>query len=85
MGVCFKGSGDIANILIEHGANLNIQHRNGGTALMFATMFDRNDLVKLMLQHGADRTIMDSKGLMAIDHAGLQGNKEAVDLLSKFD
>jgi len=42
MGVCFKGYASIAELLIETGADLNMQHGNGGTALMFATLFGRN-------------------------------------------
>jgi ankyrin repeat protein len=32
MVVCFKGYADIAELLIAYGAELNIQHVNGGTA-----------------------------------------------------
>ncbi len=49
---------------------------------MFASMFGRNDIVKLLLDAGANKMISDNSGLMAVDHAGMQGNPEAIDLLA---
>ena len=73
MGVCFKGYVDIAQILIERGSNLNAQHGNGGTALMFVAMFGRNEIVNLLLEQGADSSIKDMRGLSALDLAAQQG------------
>ena len=68
-------------MLIDHGSDLNLQHGNGGTALMFAVMFGRNILDETLLKHGADKDIRDRRGLKAIDLAVQQGNVEAVDIL----
>ncbi|WP_379090670.1 ankyrin repeat domain-containing protein [Pedobacter sp. UC225_65] len=81
MGAAFKGYADIAQLLIENGALLDQVHGNNGTALMFATMFGRNDIVKLLVLAGADTDICDARGLRAIDHALQQGNEEALNLL----
>ncbi|MNL44691.1 Ankyrin repeats (3 copies) [compost metagenome] len=82
MGAAFKGLPDVASLLIRHGANLNSQHGNGGTALMFATMFGRNELVKLLLESGADAGVLDVRGQSAFDLAMQQGNQEAITLLA---
>lgn len=77
MGVSFKGYPKIARQLIQHGANLNLQNGNGGTALMFATLFGRNELVQLLVEAGADKDIKDARGLTALHLAGQQGNEAA--------
>ena len=56
----------------------NLQHGNGGTALMFAVMFGRNDLVKLLIEKGADKNITNKSRLLAFDLAMQQGNEAAV-------
>lgn len=33
MGVCFKGYKEIAALLLEHGADVNVQNLDGATAL----------------------------------------------------
>ncbi|HKG04918.1 MAG TPA: ankyrin repeat domain-containing protein, partial [Pedobacter sp.] len=81
MGVAFKGYDRIAKLLIESGANLNLQHGNGGTALMFAAMFGRHDLLKTLLQSGASKSLLDIRGLSVYDLAAQQGNTEAIAIL----
>jgi uncharacterized protein len=81
MGVAFKGYTDIATLLIERGADLNLQHGNGGTALMFAVLFGRNNVVQLLIEKGADLQVRDTRGLSALDIAAQQGNEEAASLL----
>lgn len=51
------GKEDIAKVLIDAGADLNIQNNDGSTALHTAAFFCRPALVKLLLQKGADKTI----------------------------
>lgn len=81
MGVAFKGYADIAQLLIENGAQLDLQHGNGGTALMFAAMFGRHDLLKALLAAGADKTLLDMRGHSVYDLAAQQGNAEAIAIL----
>ena len=54
----------------------NVRHANGATALVFATMFNRTEIVELLLAGGADPTIRDGQGLTAADHAAQQGFAE---------
>ncbi|WP_369750914.1 ankyrin repeat domain-containing protein [Pontibacter sp. BAB1700] len=60
---------------------MNVQNGNGGTALMFASMFGRNDLIGLLVKHGADKSLKDQRGLTALDLARQQGNEEGIKLL----
>jgi ankyrin repeat protein len=79
--VAFKGYLNIAELLIEHRANLDLQHGNGGTALMFAAMFGRNETLKLLLDNGANRHITDVRGQTALAIAAQQGNQEGAAML----
>jgi len=51
------GKDEIAKVLIDAGANLNIQNNDGSTALHTAAFFCRPAMVKLLLQKGGDKTI----------------------------
>ena len=75
--------GPIAEFLIESGADINMQHGNGGTALMFASLFGRNEVLRILLKHGADKEIKEQRGLTALDLAVQQGNVEAAMLLQE--
>ncbi|HYF01960.1 MAG TPA: ankyrin repeat domain-containing protein, partial [Patescibacteria group bacterium] len=81
MGVCFKGYPNIAELLITSGAELDLQHGNGGTALMFAALFGRNDIIRMLLKHCADASKTDFRGMTARDHAMQQGNEEGAEIL----
>lgn len=79
MGVCFKGYAEIAAYLIDAGADVNASDpkaANGGTALIFAAMFNKTDIVELLLEKGADAGAKDGNGLTAADNARNQGLKE---------
>jgi len=64
-------SGDLASVklLLDHGANVNAKENTWGeTPLMFASAFNRVDVVKLLMARGADAAIttiverLDNKG-----------------------
>ena len=82
MGAAFKGYRDIAELLIRYGAEIDQQHGNGGTALMFAAMFGRNELVKLLVDNGADIHLVEKNGLSASELALHQNNLKALELLA---
>ena len=63
------GHTDIARLLIENGANVNIQNDDGYTALMYATMMNNIDIVKLLLENGANVNIQNNRGSTALELA----------------
>jgi len=74
MGVSFKGYPDLARYLLGAGADPEVRHpMAGATAIIFAAMFDRADLVDILLEYGADPTVKDAGGLTAADHAKQKG------------
>jgi len=82
MGVCFKGFQNIAKLLIDKGADVNVANYNGATALIFAAIFNRIELVKLLLDSGANPELRDDCENRALEHAQMQNASDIVALLS---
>jgi ankyrin repeat protein len=53
----------------------------GGTALMFAALSSRTEVVRLLLANGAQASARDRRGLDAATLAEQQGNRELADIL----
>lgn len=54
------GKTEIAKLLINAGANLNIQNNDGSTALITAAFFCRPEIVKMLLAKKANKTIKNN-------------------------
>jgi ankyrin repeat protein len=54
------GRTEIAKLLINAGANLNIQNNDGSTALITAAFFCRPEIVKMLLAKKANKTIKNN-------------------------
>lgn len=54
-------------LLLNNGANINIQGDLGYTALHYACMMGHIDVVKLLLKHNASKTIKNEFGEQPID------------------
>jgi ankyrin repeat protein len=48
------GHGEVAEMLIEAGVDLEVPNNTGGTSLHIASFFCRHDIVELLLKSGAD-------------------------------
>lgn len=59
------GKTEIAKLLINAGANLNIQNNDGSTALITAAFFCRPEIVKMLLAKKANKTIKNNYGQTA--------------------
>ncbi|RZL15948.1 MAG: ankyrin repeat domain-containing protein, partial [Pedobacter sp.] len=59
------GRTEMAKLLINAGANLNIQNNEGSTALHISSFFCRPDIVKMLLQKKANKTIKNTYGSTA--------------------
>ena len=44
----------ITNLLLQHGADVNIKDKHGHTALDFAVFFGSNEVINILLEHGAN-------------------------------
>jgi len=77
----YKNYKDIVKLLLNKGANPNIQDRVGNTALMFAVNKGYKDIVKLLLNKGADPNLQTEYGNTALIWATKRTNKDIVKLL----
>ena len=73
---------DIAQLLLERGADPNIKNNNGFTALILASKWGRViDTVRVLLKKGADINAITNTGFTALMWASLEGNVDIVKLL----
>ncbi|EGZ22543.1 hypothetical protein PHYSODRAFT_497418, partial [Phytophthora sojae] len=50
---CEHGHAEVAELLVTHGADIELPDERGWTPLMAAAWKDHVDVVQLLLQHGA--------------------------------
>ena len=65
-------------LLLDHGADVNHQNKNGKSSLMEAALWGRIENVKHLLEHGANRSLRDNHSSRAIELAesSLQNGEE---------
>lgn len=68
-------------LLLKNGADVNIQDKNGWTALMLSIREGHIIVVKVLLKNGADVNLKNSDGKAAIDYAKLGNHTRIVELL----
>ncbi len=70
--------------LIKRGFDINMQNKDGWTALMYAVSMN-DDIVDTLLENGADVNIQDKWGKTSLMHACYHsGNLRLIKLLSKY-
>ena len=75
-GAAFKGDLEMARLLLDHGADVHASP-DGKTALMYAAMFNRLDIVELLLARGADPAARSAEGMTAAQLARAMGATDA--------
>ena len=68
---------EIAKLLIEKGADVNAQSKNGTTPLMVAATHNNPPMIGLLIESGADVTLKNKQGKTAAEVAELNKNAEA--------
>ena len=80
--VAREGHLDIAELLLEHKAEVNVQEDIGQyTALMAAADFGNKDIVQLLIKNKADLSIKNVNEETALMRASRQGHIEIVQLI----
>ena len=44
-------------LLVEHGANIDVQDSSGDTSLHYAVLFESTEMVRMLVEYEADATI----------------------------
>jgi ankyrin repeat protein len=82
-----SGNLEVAKMLIEKGADVNVKEPKDANALIYAirndnlTSENRVELVKMLLAKGADKNAKDAKGKNALDNAKASKRNEVIELL----
>ena len=77
---------EIADYLLNHGANVNIRDNYGHTTLMYCSFATgRAAIAELLLQHGADVNIQNEKGATALMCSCVKGFIDVVKLVLQYD
>ena len=81
MGAALGGHEGLVSLLIQRGANLDMQNGMGGTALINAAGEGHTEIVDRLLKEGADAQLKHSRGQTALEFAEQRAHHEAAALL----
>jgi ankyrin repeat protein len=71
----------VVRLLLEHGADINVQNDNDRTPLFWASYNGALEVVRVLLEHGADVGVKSKYGATALQFAAGSGRDEVVELL----
>ena len=67
------GRNNVATLLIENGAKVNMPNKDDCTALMMACSIEKNEVVQVLIDNHADTSIQNKDGKTAYDWARKKG------------
>ena len=72
---------EVVRLLIQHGADLAAQAKDGWTPLHWASEEGHVEVVRLLIEHGADLAAQGEDGSTPLHWASERGHVEVVQLL----
>jgi hypothetical protein len=78
-----RGHTETVRLLLEEGADVNVQANDGQTALMRAADYGHVEVVTLLSNSGADVNVQSKNGITALRLATLKGHTQIIQLLKK--
>ena len=76
-------AGFVSRLLLEHGADINVQDEDGRTPLHWASINGALEVVRPLLELGADVEAKDNNGKSALQVAAEEGREKVVELLQE--
>ena len=81
----FAGHGEIARLLMAHGADIDARAPNDSTVLMMAAREGKEDLAKMLIDAGANPRLANDRGDTALSWAMRNGNYRIAKLVSSAE
>lgn len=78
MSAIVEGKEDIFNYLVNIGCNINNKDKSGLTALHFAAIYDRYNIVKALINNGAEIDAIDNIGNTPLWRAIMENSNETL-------
>jgi ankyrin repeat protein len=76
-----SGSLEAIRVLLDHGADIQAQDKNGRTALYVAAQSGSLEAIRVLLDHSTERQAQDKDGRTALHMAAQSGSLEAIRVL----
>lgn len=71
----FSDYANLANVLLDKGAEINAKGKEGNTPLHRSVYLDNQNVVKILTARGADLNAQNNEGETALHRCGLNGSK----------
>ena len=81
LGVVGERHKEVAELLINKGADVNVKLPGGWTPLLWAVINGLKEVAELLIASGADMNAKERDGMTPLHRAALEGHKEIVKLL----
>ncbi len=76
-----NGHAEVVKILLENGAEVNLQNKNGWSALMMASQYGH---AEGLLEYGADMNLRNKDGLSALMICNQQGYVKLTKIMQEY-
>ena len=76
-----RGHADIAQLLLDHGADGKARDDNECTPLLLSSSYGHVEVARILLEHGADTETRDNSGDSPLDWASARGHVDVARLL----
>ena len=81
MNACNRGRGEMVNILLELGTDVNAKDAQGSTPIMFAAQHGHTAIVRKLLEKNANPTTRGTHGFTALGLVMQHGHQDTILLL----
>lgn len=84
-GAACNGNTECVKLIIDAGADVNVQSCNQSSALHCAAEYGYTEIVSLLLEAHANPNLKDFKGKTALDWAMWNNHQDSIDILKKYN